>query len=195
MSNLLLDCVFANKSAHSVSAPAQFNTEGTVMKFTVGETLVYPHHGAVTITKLDKVMVKGEEKTYMTLNVHTSELTIKLPIDNAELVGVRDVIDKAGVEAVFDVLRSEFVEEPGNWSRRFKANQEKMASGSVFRVGEVVRDLWRREQDHGVSAGEKRMLLKARQVLISELALAQKVSDEEASKILDGVLAGTNKAA
>jgi CarD family transcriptional regulator len=175
--------------------PAQFNTEGIVMKFTLGETLVYPHHGAVTITKLDKVMVKGEEKTYMTLNVHTSELTIKLPIDNAELVGVRDVIDKAGVEAVFDVLRSEFVEEPGNWSRRFKANQEKMASGSVYRVGEVVRDLWRREQDHGVSAGEKRMLLKARQVLISELALAQKVSDEEASAILDGVLAGTNKAA
>jgi len=165
------------------------------MKFVIGETLVYPHHGAVTITKLDKVMVKGEEKTYMTLNVHTSELTIKVPIESAELVGVRDVIDKAGVEAVFEVLRSEFIEEPGNWSRRYKANQEKMASGSVYRVGEVVRDLWRREQDHGVSAGEKRMLLKARQVLISELALAQKVTDEEASLILDGVLAGTNKAA
>ena len=165
------------------------------MKFVIGETLVYPHHGAVTITRLDKVTVKGEEKTYMTLNVHTSELTIKVPIESAELVGVRDVIDKAGVEAVFEVLRSEFIEEPGNWSRRYKANQEKMASGSVYRVGEVVRDLWRREQDHGVSAGEKRMLLKARQVLISELALAQKVTDEEASLILDGVLAGTNKAA
>jgi CarD family transcriptional regulator len=165
------------------------------MKFTIGETLVYPHHGAVTITKLEKINVKGEDKTYMTLDVHTSELTIRVPIESAELVGVRDVIDKAGVEAVFEVLRSEFIEEPGNWSRRYKANQEKMASGSVYRVGEVVRDLWRREQDHGVSAGEKRMLLKARQVLISELALAQKVTDEEASLILDGVLQGTNKAA
>lgn len=165
------------------------------MKFVIGETLVYPHHGAVTITELETLTIKGVEKKYMTLRVHTSELTIRLPIDSAELVGVRDVIDKAGVEAVFEVLRSEFVEEPGNWSRRYKANQEKMASGSVFRVGEVVRDLWRREQDHGVSAGEKRMLLKARQVLISELALAQKVSDEDASALLDKVLEGTVKAA
>ncbi len=159
------------------------------MKFVIGETLVYPHHGAVTITKLDKVMVKGEEKTYMTLDVHTSELTIKVPIESAELVGVRDVIDKAGVEAVFEVLRSEFIEEPGNWSRRYKANQEKMASGSVYRVSEVVRDLWRRDQDHGVSAGEKRMLAKARQILISELALAQNLSEEDASAALDVVLA------
>ncbi len=165
------------------------------MKFVIGETLVYPHHGAVTITELETLTIKGVEKKYMTLMVHTSELTIRLPVDSAELVGVRDVIDKAGVEAVFEVLRSEFVEEPGNWSRRYKANQEKMASGSVFRVGEVVRDLWRREQDHGVSAGEKRMLLKARQVLISELALAQKVTDEEASVVLDKVLEGTVKAA
>jgi len=165
------------------------------MKFVIGETLVYPHHGAVTITELETLTIKGVEKKYMTLMVHTSELTIRLPVESAELVGVRDVIDKAGVEAVFEVLRSEFVEEPGNWSRRYKANQEKMASGSVFRVGEVVRDLWRREQDHGVSAGEKRMLLKARQVLISELALAQKVTDEEASVVLDKVLEGTVKAA
>ena len=99
------------------------------------------------------------------------------------------MIDSAGVEAVFDVLRSDMVEEPGNWSRRFKANTEKMGSGSVYRVSEVVRDLWRRDQDHGVSAGEKRMLLKARQILISELALAQNSSDEEASAVLDEVLA------
>ena len=106
----------------------------------------------------------------MTLRVHTSELTIKLPIANAELVGVRDVIDDEGLQAVYAVLREPFVEEAANWSRRYKANQEKMASGSVFRVSEVVRDLWRRDQDQGVSAGEKRMLVKARQILESELA-------------------------
>ena len=122
------------------------------------------------------------------MNVHATDLTIELPIENVELIGVRDVIDSAGVEAVFEVLRSDMVEEPGNWSRRFKANTEKMGSGSVYRVSEVVRDLWRRDQDHGVSAGEKRMLLKARQILISELALAQNSSDEEASAVLDDVL-------
>ncbi|KQQ11479.1 MULTISPECIES: CarD family transcriptional regulator [Rathayibacter] len=159
------------------------------MTFEVGETLVYPHHGAVTITGLEKRSVKGVEKTFMTMNVHTSELTITLPVENAELVGVREIIDDAGVQAVYDVLRSDVAEEASNWSRRFKANQEKMASGSVYRVSEVVRDLWRREQAGGVSAGEKRMLLKARQILVSELSLALKGSDEEASAKLDEVLA------
>ena len=161
------------------------------MNFTVGETLVYPHHGAVTITEITTRAVKGIEKKFMTLTVHANDLTIKLPIENAELVGVRDVIDNAGVQAVFDVLRESFVEEPGNWSRRYKANQEKMASGSVYRVGEVVRDLWRRDQERGVSAGEKNMLVKARQVLVSELALAQSSTSEEASAVLDTVLASS----
>ncbi|KZX22441.1 CarD family transcriptional regulator [Rathayibacter tanaceti] len=160
-----------------------------MMTFEVGETLVYPHHGAVTITGLEKRSVKGVEKTFMTMNVHTSELTITLPVENAELVGVREIIDDAGVQAVYDVLRSDVAEEASNWSRRFKANQEKMASGSVYRVSEVVRDLWRREQAGGVSAGEKRMLLKARQILVSELSLALKGTDEEASATLDEVLA------
>jgi CarD family transcriptional regulator len=142
------------------------------VKFDIGETLVYPHHGAVTITELETKTVKGEDKRYMTLRVHTSDLIIKLPIDNVELVGVRDVIDAAGVGEVFAVLQNDFVE----------------ASGSVHRVAEVVRDLWRREQAQGVSAGEKRLLLKARQVLISELALARSVSDEDASLLLDEVL-------
>jgi len=161
------------------------------MKIEIGETLVYPHHGAVTITALDSRTIKGEQRDFMTLRVHTSELTIQLPVDNIELVGVRDVIDAAGVQAVYDVLRSEFVEEPGNWSRRFKANQEKMASGSVYRIGEVVRDLWRRDQEKGVSAGEKRMLEKAGKVLVSELALAQSLSDDEAAVLLQEVLEAT----
>ena len=159
------------------------------MKIEVGETLVYPHHGAVTITAIESRDIKGVEKQFITLNVHTSELTIKIPVDNIDLVGVRDVIDDAGVQAVYDVLQNPFVEEPGNWSRRYKANQEKRASGDVNRVGEVVRDLWRRNEDKGVSAGEKCMLEKARQILVSELALAQSLSDEKASLLLDDVLA------
>jgi CarD family transcriptional regulator len=159
------------------------------MNFEVGETVVYPHHGAATITAVKVRKIKGEDKTYITLDVHQSELKIELPVDNVELVGVRDVIDEKGVEAVFDVLRSDIVEEPGNWSRRYKANAEKMGSGSVLRVSEVVRDLWRRDQEHGVSAGEKRMLAKARDILVSELALAQGSTIEEASAVLDEVLA------
>jgi len=158
------------------------------VNYAIGETLVYPHYGAATVTEIENRIIKGEEKAYLTLRVHTSELIIKVPVDNMELVGVREVIDADGVRAVYDVLRHEFVEEPGNWSRRYKANQEKMASGSVYRVAEVVRDLWRRDQEKGVWAGEKRMLQKARQILVSELALAQSLTDEGASKLLEEVL-------
>jgi CarD family transcriptional regulator len=155
------------------------------MLFEVGETVVYPHHGAATITEVKTRVIKGEEKTYLKLNVTQGDLVIEVPAENVDLVGVRDVIDEGGLNAVFEVLQ----EEPTNWSRRYKANLEKLASGDVIKVSEVVRDLWRRDQDRGLSAGEKRMLAKARQVLESEVALAKHVSEEEAAKILDETLA------
>jgi len=159
------------------------------MLFEVGETVVYPHHGAATIIEVKNRTVKGEEKLYLKLRIAQGDLTIEVPAENVDLVGVRDVIGREGVEKVFEVLRSPFTEEPSNWSRRYKANMEKLASGDVIKVSEVVRDLWRRDQDRGLSAGEKRMLAKARQILISELALAEKTDEEKASTVLDEVLA------
>jgi CarD family transcriptional regulator len=162
------------------------------MPFQVGQTLVYPHHGAVTITGVEVRPLKGVDKTFITLSVSSNELTITIPADNIDLIGVRDVIDDSGVQAVFATLREAVVEEPSNWSRRYKANQEKMASGNVIRVGEVVRDLWRRDRDRGLSAGEKRMLLKSREILESELTLALQSTPEEASVALDEVLASVD---
>ena len=151
------------------------------MLFEVGETVVYPHHGAATISEVKTRMVKGEEKLYLKLQVTQGDLTIEVPAENVDLVGVRDVIGKEGLDKVFEVLRAPFTEEPTNWSRRYKANLEKLASGDVIKVSEVVRDLWRRDQDRGLSAGEKRMLAKARQILISELALAEKTDETQGS--------------
>lgn len=159
------------------------------MVFEVGETVVYPHHGAAKIEEIKKRTVKGEEKMYLKLRVAQGDLVIEVPAENVDLVGVRDVVGKEGLERVFDVLRAEFTEEPTNWSRRYKANLEKLASGDVIKVAEVVRDLWRRDNDRGLSAGEKRMLAKARQILISELALAEKTDEETATNVLDEVLA------
>ena len=159
------------------------------MSFQVGETVVYPHHGAALIEAVETRTIKGQERLYLVLKVAQGDLTVRVPADNAEFVGVRDVVGQEGLEQVFDVLRAPHTEEPTNWSRRYKANLEKLASGDVIKVAEVVRDLWRRERERGLSAGEKRMLAKARQILVSELALAENTNEDKAEAILDEVLA------
>lgn len=160
------------------------------MTFSIGETVVYPNHGTAVIEDIENRTIKGEDKLFLVLRVlGQNDLVIRVPSDNLDLVGVRDVVDQEGLEKVFDVLRAEHTEEPANWSRRFKANMEKLHSGNVIKVSEVVRDLWRRDRDKGLSAGEKRMLAKARSILVAELALAEDVDEEGAEKLLDEVLA------
>ena len=159
------------------------------MTFQVGETVVYPHHGAAKIEAIEMRTIKGEEKMYLVLKVAQGDLTVLVPAENAQDVGVRDVVGQEGLDRVFDVLRAPHTEEPTNWSRRYKANGEKLASGDVNKVAEVVRDLWRRDKERGLSAGEKRMLTKARQILVSELALAEGTNEDKAEGILDEVLA------
>ncbi|MFD2078701.1 transcriptional regulator, CarD family [Actinopolymorpha cephalotaxi] len=160
------------------------------MTFKVGETVVYPHHGAAVIDDIETRKIKGVDKIYLVLRiVAQSDLVVRVPADNVDLVGVRDVVGQEGLEKVFEVLRAPHTEEPTNWSRRYKANLEKLASGDVIKVAEVVRDLWRRERDRGLSAGEKRMLAKARQILVSELALAENTNEDKAEALLDEVLA------
>ena len=160
------------------------------MTFTVGETVVYPNHGAAVIEDIETRQIKGEDKLYLVLRiVGQSDLVVRVPACNLDLVGVRDVVDADGLERVFGVLRAPHTEEPTNWSRRYKANLEKLHSGNVLKVAEVVRDLWRRERERGLSAGEKRMLAKARQILVSELALAERVEEDKAEVLLDEVLA------
>lgn len=160
------------------------------MTFTVGETVVYPNHGAAVIEDIETRKIKGEDKLYLVLRIiGQNDLVVRVPACNLDLVGVRDVVDADGLERVFSVLRAEHAEEPANWSRRYKANLEKLHSGNVIKVSEVVRDLWRRDRDKGLSAGEKRMLSKARSVLVAELALAENVAEERAEVMLDEVLA------
>ena len=160
------------------------------MTFEVGETVVYPNHGAAVIEDIETRTIKGEDKLYLVLRiVGQNDLVVRVPAQNLDEIGVRNVVDADGLERVFSVLRAPHTEQPTYWSRRYKANLEKLHSGNVMKVAEVVRDLWRREKERGLSAGEKRMLAKARSILVAELALAEKVEEDKAEIMLDEVLA------
>ena len=159
------------------------------MPFDVGDKVVYPHHGAAIIERREKRNVFGENREYLVLKLAYGDLTLMVPADNAEEIGLREVINDEEVEEVFAVLRKKEARMPTNWSRRFKNHVEKLKSGDIYQVAEVVRNLSIRENDKGLSAGEKRMLAKARQILVSELALAEKTNEDKAEALLDEILA------
>lgn len=157
------------------------------MTYKVGDTVVYPRHGAARIEEISEREFKGEVRTYLTLSVLSADgLVIKVPVESVKSVGVRDVIDAKEVSRVFEILRTPIVEEKINWSRRYKLNVEKIASGDVHKIAEVVRDLTQRTvDDHGLSAGEKRMLHRARNILASEISISEKLSEDETQRLLD----------
>jgi CarD family transcriptional regulator, regulator of rRNA transcription len=150
------------------------------MAFKVGDRVVYPHHGAAVIEKRETREAFGEKKEYFVLKMAHGDLTLAVPADKAEEVGMRPPISAEDVDDLFQLLSKKDVREPTNWSRRFKNHQEKLKSGDVYQVAEVVRNLALREVTKGLSAGEKAMLVKARSVLVSELSFALDVTEEDA---------------
>ena len=160
------------------------------MTFAVGDKVVYPHHGAAIIEGKEKRVFDGQKTDYFVLRITYGDLKVSIPVDKADEIGLREVINDEEVEEVFAVLRKKEARMPTNWSRRFKNHVEKLKSGDIYQVAEVVRNLSIREADKGLSAGEKRMLARARQILVSELTFALNVDEEAAEARLDDVLAG-----
>ena len=160
------------------------------MSFAVGDKVVYPHHGAAIIEGKEKRVFDGHKTDYFVLRITYGDLKVSIPVEKADEIGLREVINDEEVEEVFAVLRKKEARMPTNWSRRFKNHVEKLKSGDIYQVAEVVRNLSLREADKGLSAGEKRMLARARQILVSELTFALNVDEEQAESRLDDVLAG-----
>ena len=157
--------------------------------FKVGDKVVYPHHGAAVIEGLQKREVEGRKRDYWVIRLSYGDLTLMVPTDGTEEVGLRGVVPKSELEQVFSVLRSKKqAPSPSNWSRRFKNHVEKLRSGDIYQVAEVVRNLSNRDQTKGLSAGEKRMLTKARQILVSEVTFSANIKEEKAELMLDEIL-------
>jgi CarD family transcriptional regulator len=158
------------------------------MTFDVGDRVVYPQHGAAVVEKREKKDFFGEVREYLVLKVTHGDLTVMVPADSTDDVGLREVINDEEVEEVFAVLRKKEARMPTNWSRRYKNHIEKLKSGDIYQVAEVVRNLSIRDKDKGLSAGEKRMLTRARQILVSELTFALNVDEETAEQRLNDAL-------
>ncbi|MGZ4146990.1 MAG: CarD family transcriptional regulator [Actinomycetota bacterium] len=156
--------------------------------FRKGDTVVHPEHGAAVIEELREREILGETRKYFVLRVAYGDLTLMVPVDSTEEVGLREVVSKSEVKKVLNVLKEDESKMAANWSRRFKNNIEKLRSGDIYQVAEVVRNLSIRERARGLSAGEKRMITKARQILISELAFATNESEDKAEAMIDKVL-------
>jgi CarD family transcriptional regulator len=155
--------------------------------FDVGDVVVYPHHGAGVIEGMTEKCVEGESKIYFVLRMCQGNLTVMVPADNSIQVGLRNVIGKDEVDRVFDVLGEEQSPMPTNWNHRYKKNRDKLRSGDIFQVAEVVRNLTLRDMEKGLSSGEKRMLNQARDILASELMYAADVEAGEALQMIEDV--------
>jgi len=157
--------------------------------FDIGDKVVYPHHGAGTVVSKETRLVLGAEREYLTIKILHNDMTVNVPADNAERVGLRKVIDEEAVKKVVKYLTSGGTEMPKNWNRRFKHNRDKMKTGDILELAEVVRNLALRDREKGLSTGEKQMFVKAKKILASELMYAKDMDEETCAEWLEEVLA------
>jgi len=156
--------------------------------FSVGDKVVYPMHGAGIIEAIEEKEILGDKKTYYIMKLPIGDMKVMIPTDNVDGIGLREVIPQDQVKRVFEVLRASKTKMSSNWNRRYRASLEKIKSGDIYEVAEVVRNLDIRDREKGLSTGERKMLDNAKQILVSELVLAQGIEEEEATSLLDEVL-------
>lgn len=159
-----------------------------VVNFKVGDKVVYPHHGAGMVLKKEKKLVFEEKREYLTIKILHNDMTVQVPCENAGAAGLRRVIDEITVSKVVSVLHDDVSDMPGNWNRRFKYNREKIRTGDIFELAEVIRNLAVLEAEKGLSSGEKQMFVRAKKILSSELMYALEMGEEEAEAHVEELL-------
>jgi CarD family transcriptional regulator len=166
----------------------EFSRETPLQDYQIGDSVVYPHHGAGKVLKKEQKEVLGELREYLTIKILHNDMTVMVPCENAGKAGLRRVIDDEDVQKVLAVLRDDVSDMPKNWNRRFKHNRDKIKTGDVFELAEVVRNLAIREADKGLSTGEKQMYTRAKKILASELMYALEMEEGEAEEHLEELI-------
>ena len=152
--------------------------------FNVGDQIVYPMHGAGTIDSIEEKDILGEKQAYYILKM-PGEIKVMVPVEKAEQVGVRNIIDKTSADKVFSLLSQDETEMDKNWNKRYRDNMEKIKSGDIYEIADVVRNLSIKQKEKGLSTGEKKMLTNAKQILVSELVLAEQSNEDEIEELVD----------
>ncbi len=160
--------------------------------FDIGDKVVYPVHGAGTIESIEEKEVLGEKHRYYIMRLSFGNLTVMIPTENIKSVGLREIIDPKGVKKVYKILGEENINPEINWNQRYKANMEKIKSGNIYEVAEVVKSLMSREKEKALSTGEKKILDTAKQIMISELILAGETDEAEIISYIDNALEKTS---
>ena len=152
--------------------------------FNVGDKIVYPMHGAGTIDAIEEKDILGQKQSYYILKM-PGEVKVMIPTAKAEEVGVRNIINKESADEVLGVLEKDETAMGKNWKKSYRDKLEKMKRGDIFEIADVVRNLSFKQKEKGLSTGEKKMLNNAKQILVSELVLAEHASKEEIEQIVD----------
>src|ERR687891_2046668 len=173
----------------------EITREAEFIEFEVGDNVVYPHHGAGQVIKKEQKNILGEVRQYLTIKILHNDMTVMVPCENAGKAGLRRIIDDETVKKVLSVLADDISEMPKNWNRRFKHNRDKIKTGDIYELAEVVRNLAVREQDKGLSTGEKQMYTRAKKILASEMMYALEKSEDDAEAYLDDLLTRSDKLA
>jgi CarD family transcriptional regulator len=182
------DTLPTDTSADEVFEDIEISRETEFIVYEIGDHVVYPHHGAGQVIKKEEKSILGETREYLTIKILHNDMTVMVPSENAGKAGLRRIIDEETVKQVLGVLCEECSEMPKNWNRRFKHNRDKIKTGDIHELAEVVRNLAVREQEKGLSTGEKQMYTRAKKILASEMMYALEKTEEETEAHLDDLL-------
>ncbi len=160
--------------------------------FHIGDKVVYPMHGAGVIESIEEKEILGEKQHYYILRLPVGGMKVMIPIKSVDQIGIRQVISTDEVQRVVQVLSGKETAMPGNWNKRYRNNMDKIKSGNVFEVADVVKNLTLRDKEKGLSAVERKMLNSARQILISELVLSNDSNEKDITSLVDN-LAGMDE--
>jgi CarD family transcriptional regulator len=160
--------------------------DGRAQSFVEGDLVVYPNHGAGCVAGIEEKTILGEIRRYYVVYLPDTELTVSIPAEGE--TGLRACADEEGVAEALAVLGADTTRMPSNWNHRLKHNREKIKSGELSQVAEVVRNLHAYAAENGLSTGERNMLIKARQILSSEIALVRGIEVAEAERLVDDAL-------